>query len=59
MIAVLGTLFQVEEMNIKDVLIKRMQKIDMKQTEKEMQERIKKICQNTKTSVSEFSLRSI
>jgi conjugal transfer pilus assembly protein TraW len=42
MIAVLGTLFQIEEMNIKDVLMKRMQKVNLKQAEKEVQERIKK-----------------
>lgn len=42
MIAVLGALFQIEEINIKDVLMKRMQKIDMKQAEKEVQERVKK-----------------
>lgn len=48
MIAVLGTLFQIEEMNIKDVLIKRMQKIDVKQAEQEMQERIKKSARRPK-----------
>ena len=42
MIAVLGALFQIEEINIKDVLMKRIQKIDVKQAEKEMQERVKK-----------------
>lgn len=42
MITVLGTLFQIEEMDIKDVLMNRTQKINMKQAEKEVQERIKK-----------------
>lgn len=46
MIAVLGALFQIEEMNIKDVLIKRMQKIDMKLAGKDVQERIKKSIKN-------------
>jgi conjugal transfer pilus assembly protein TraW len=51
MITVLGTLFQIEEMNIKDVLRKRMQKINRKQAEKEVQERIKK---SIKTPPSAF-----
>ncbi|MEK7654738.1 MAG: hypothetical protein AAB323_00570 [Pseudomonadota bacterium] len=42
MIAVLGTLFQIEETDIKDVLMKRMQKINMQQAQKTVQERIKK-----------------
>lgn len=42
MIPVLGALFQISEMDIKLVLMKRMQNIDMKQAKKEVQERIKK-----------------
>lgn len=42
MIAVLGALFQIKEMDIQDVLMNRAQKINMKQAEQEVQERIKK-----------------
>lgn len=42
MIAVLGALFQIKETNIKDVLMERMQKINVEKAKKEVQERIKK-----------------
>jgi len=42
MITILGALFHIDETNIKDILKKRLQDINLQETEKEVQDRIQK-----------------